>query len=184
MHEAETVVDESHVLQPSPFVKQFTSRMIKGASGLPIADIACGSGRNAFCFAQLKCTVLCVDRDLGQLKKHSPRQIYSKRLRLYEMDLLADPWPFAPDSIGGVVLVDYLERSLFELFNRSVAPGGYILIETVSARGGNYLELPKAGELRNAFQKSCEICVYKEKKAGPPAYDAMTVKMLARRRST
>jgi hypothetical protein len=97
------------------------------------------------------------------------------------MDLLADPWPFASASIGGIVLVDFVDRSLFEFFIDAVLPGGYILIETVSGRGGNYLELPKSGELRKAFKKSCEISVYKEKRAGPIAHDAVTVKMLARR---
>ena len=153
------------------------------ASGYPIADIACGSGRNAFYVAQFSSNVICVDRDLTYLKNQLPGQDISKRLTLIEFDLLAHTWPFKPRSIGGIVLVDFLDRRLFDLFEQSIVAGGYLLIETVSGRGGNYLELPNAGELRTAFEKSFEMFVYKEVKAGPRTSRAVTVKMFARRRA-
>jgi hypothetical protein len=105
----------------------------------------------------------------------------SKRLTLIEMDLLADPWPFGERTIGGIVLVDFLDRSLFPLFERSLVTGSYLLIETISNRGGNYLELPRAGELRQAFERSLEFNVYREREAGPRTVDAVTVRMLGRR---
>ena len=103
-------------------------------------------------------------------------------MTLMERDLLADSWPFEERTIGGIVLVDFLDRSLFQFFERSLVVGGYLLIETISNRGGNYLELPSAGELRKAFERSFEFCVYREREAGPRAIDAVTVRMLGKRR--
>jgi hypothetical protein len=99
-----------------------------------------------------------------------------------EMDLLADPWPFKERTTGGIVLVDFLDRSLFQLFERSLVTGSYLLIETISNRGGNYLELPAADELRKAFERSFEFSVYHERKAGPTGVNAVTVRMLGKRR--
>jgi SAM-dependent methyltransferase len=154
---------------------------VNTASGYPIVDVACGGGRNAFYLAELGCTVICVDRDLSRLKEGRPDAEISKRLKLIEMDLVADPWPFGEGTIGGIVLVDFLDRSLFHFFEQSLVTGGYLLIETISNRGGNYLELPRAGELRTAFERSFELQVYHEREAGPCAVNAVTVRMLARR---
>jgi SAM-dependent methyltransferase len=155
---------------------------VKAASGHPVIDVACGSGRNAFYLASLGCTVICIDRDLSRLRNRLPDRLISKRLNLVEMDLLTDPWPFREHTIGGIVLVDFLDRSLFQYLERSLVVGGYLLIETISNRGGNYLELPRATELRTAFERSFEFSIYHERKAGPRAMDAVTVRMLAHRR--
>jgi len=178
------VPENSRLLEPSPLVKKFGSTIADAAFGYPIIDVACGSGRNAFYLAEFGSNVICVDRDLTRLKKELPAQTVSPRLTLFEMDLLADPWPFGPHTIGGIVLVDFLNLSLFALFERSLIAGGYLLIETVSGRGGNYLELPKASELRTALEKSFDFCVYREVKVGPRASNAVTVRLLARRRAT
>jgi SAM-dependent methyltransferase len=172
------LLDRSH---PSPLVKKFASVIVNAAPGYPVIDVACGAGRNAFYLAQLGCTVICIDRDLHRLKERMPDVEISKRLTLIEMDLLADPWPFGERTIGGIVLVDFLDRSLFPLFERSLVTGSYLLIETISNRGGNYLELPRAGELRQAFERSLEFNVYREREAGPRTVDAVTVRMLGRR---
>ena len=155
--------------------------MVDASSGHPIIDVACGSGRNALYIAQFGSPVICVDRNLAYLKTQLPKRKISKQLTLVEMDLLADPWPFKARTIGGIVLVDFLDRSLFALFEKSLTTGAYILIETVSGRGGNYLELPRAGELRIALEKSFNFCIYREVKVGPQASNAVTVRLLARR---
>jgi hypothetical protein len=157
--------------------------MADAALGCPIIDVACGSGRNAFYLAEFNSNVICVDRDLTRLKKQLPSQSVSPRLALIEMDLLRDPWPFGQQTIGGIVLVDFLDLSLLSLFENSLIADGYLLIETVSGRGGNYLELPKANELRRALEKSFYFRIYREVKVGPRASDAVTVRLLARRQA-
>ena len=97
--------------------------------------------------------------------------------------MLTDPWPIEAGTAGGAIVVDFLDRSLFGYFERSLISGGYLLIETISARGGNYLELPNAGALRMVFEKSFDLCVYRERHAGPPTSNAVTVRMLGKRRT-
>jgi len=46
----------------------------------------------------------------------------------------------------------------------------------------SYLELPKAGDVRTALQRAFDIEFYKERKAVPGNYDAVTVQLVARRR--
>lgn len=57
--------------------------------------------------------------------------------------------------------------ALFREFQSSLSPGGYLLIETVPAHGGNFIELPNEGELRHVFAETFQFEFFKEKKAGP-----------------
>lgn len=98
------------------------------------------------------------------------------------MDLVNDPWPFEAGSAGAIINVHLLLPTLFPLFETSLLSGRYLLIETIPAHGGNYLKLPRAGELRSALQHAFDFEFYKERKAGPGNYDAVTVQLLARRR--
>jgi hypothetical protein len=98
------------------------------------------------------------------------------------MDLVKERWPFPASVAGGIVNVHFLLPALFPRFERSLSSGGYLLLETVPGCGGNYLELPKAGELKFAFGKTFEFEFYQERKVGPPGWDAVTVRMLARRK--
>lgn len=173
---------DCQLLQASPLIRKFAQQMVEAARGHPMVDVACGSGRNAIYLAQLGCSVICLDRDTSRFRSDFVATSILKRLKLIQMDLLADPWPFSQQTTGGIVLVDFLHVSLFPKFHSCLIKGGYVLIETVSARGGNYLELPKAGELRAAFDASFNFCFYREHKAGPPEVDAVAVKMLAMRR--
>src|SRR5689334_13229867 len=81
-------------VQPSSLVRKFASAIISAAANYPIIDVACGSGRNALYLASLGASVICVDRDLSRLKNRLPQAQISNHLKLREMDLLADQWPF------------------------------------------------------------------------------------------
>ena len=63
----------------------------------------------------------------------------------------------------------------------SLAPGGYLLLETVSGRGGNYLELPTAGAIRADLQNAFCFERYEERKVGPVDANSVAVKLLAKR---
>jgi SAM-dependent methyltransferase len=176
-------------LQPSRLVRRFASQIVNGSLGKPILDIACGSGRNALVFSQLGCAVTCVDRDLTSLRNEQNRlgnSMFSKaaaQLSLYQMDLAKDPWPFSEGSVGAIVNVHFLFPPLFRFFESSLAPGGYLLLETVPGHGGNYLQLPKIGELRSALENAFNFEFYRERRVGPRPLDKVTVQLLARRRS-
>jgi len=175
-------------LKPSALVRRFASQIVCASSGKPILDIACGAGRNAFVFSSLGCSVICVDKDLGGLGAQQLRlsrtslSDASVRLSPYQLDLFKDPWPFGASQAGGIVNVHFLLPALFPFFESSIAPGGYLLVETVPGCGGNYLQLPKAGELRFAFERSFDLEFYKERKVGPLSFDAVTVQLLGRRK--
>jgi SAM-dependent methyltransferase len=172
--------------KPSPLLRRFAAKIVSSNNGIPTLDIACGSGRNAIFLALAGCDVICVDRDLTALRDRynsfaAGRRIFD-RLRLYEMNLLKDPWPFESNSVGAIINVHFLLPALLPYFENSLIPGGYLLIESIPAHGGNYLKLPRAGQLQSALQESFDFEFYKERKAGPGNYDAVTVQTVARRR--
>jgi hypothetical protein len=175
-------------LKPSALVRKFAPRIVYASSGRPLLDIACGSGRNAFVFSNLGCSVICVDKDLAGLRalqlrlSFTPLGQAASKMSLHQMDLFKDPWPFGVCQAGGIVNVHFLMPSLFPFFESSISAGGYLLLETVPAHGGNYLELPKAGELRSAFERTFDFEFYRERKAGPPSVDAVTVQLIGRRK--
>jgi SAM-dependent methyltransferase len=174
-------------LEPSLLVRKFASIIAEAAAEKPILDVACGSGRNAMALAQLGCTVICMDRDLTNLQAHvvslrrTELRTTAAKLSLQQLDLVKDRWPFAASFAGGIINVHFLLPKLFPFLERSLSPGGYLILETVPGCGGNYLELPKAGELRSAFERNFRFDWYKEKKVGPLRYGAVTVQMLAKK---
>jgi len=175
-------------LRPSSLVRRFASQIVDAAASTPVLDVACGSGRNAIVLSQLGCTVICVDKDLTKLKIEQLRlrdtllRKASEQLSILQLDLIKDAWPFGARSVGGIVNVHFLLPALFPFFEASLSTGGYLLLETVPGCGGNHLQLPKAGALRSAFEKAFDLEFYKECKVGPPNYDAVTVKLLGKRR--
>jgi hypothetical protein len=102
-------------------------------------------------------------------------------LTLQHLDLVRDPWPLGADTVGGIINVHFLLPALFASFERSLRQGGYLLLESVPGCGGNYLDLPRAGEVKSALGKAFDFEFYKEGKVGPPGSDAVTVKAVARR---
>jgi|GEM_PF-1211319 len=176
-------------LTPSPLVRRFARQIIDGLSGKPLLDVACGSGRNAFALARLGCAVVCIDKDLTPIRTELLRlskTSFSKtaaQLVLQRMDLVEDPWPFRESSVGGIVNIHCLLPSLFPCFESAISPDGYLLIETVPGCGGNYRHLPKAGELEAAFDKSFILEFYNERRVGPSDSDAVTVRLLGKRKN-
>lgn len=176
-------------LSPSPFVKKYSEQIVEASYGKPILDIACGGARNSILLAYLGGKVVGLDIDLhsaqsGQL--HLANTAFENTVQqvgFIQSDLIRDPWPFQANSIGGIVNVHFLHETLLPVFCRSLIPGGYLLIETVEARGQNFRELPQAGVVKRALEHSCSFCTYKEQKTGPAGIDAVKVKLVAVKKS-
>jgi hypothetical protein len=98
-----------------------------------------------------------------------------------QIDLVGDPWPLGPSTLGAIVVVHFLLPGLFSHFADSLMPGGHLLIETVGGHGANYMELPKSGQLRRALQSCFEFDFYQERKVGPAEIDAVAVRLIARK---
>lgn len=170
----------------SPFVQRFAPRMADAAGSAPILDVACGSGRNAFLLSEIGCEVICIDKDLSAIQENSERADLSRaaksRIRTYPLDLIGQEWPFGKGMAGGIINVHFFLPTLLNVFARALLPGAYLLIETIPGCGGNYLSLPRAGEVRKQLASTFELTVYKESKVGPDSIDAVTVKVLAKRK--
>jgi SAM-dependent methyltransferase len=166
------------LLHASPLIKKFFVKMAEAAKDKPILDIACGTGRNAFPLAAQGCTVICADKDMTRFR---PPTAISKYLIPRPLDLIEDKWPFKRLSAGGIVNVHFLLPSLFSHFERTLARGAYLLLETPPGCGGNHFELPKAGYLHSLLKDSFHVELYKERSVGPPGCGAVAVKIFARK---
>lgn len=162
---------------------------------LPVLDAGCGYGRNAVAFAARGLSVVCVDGErprLNALVRLGPKHIADQKRpgravgRLYPLlaDLAPDRWPFRDDCFGGIVCVHFLNLELFAAFNSSLVAGGFLYIETFGGQGGNYLDLPKAGRLRELLRHEFDVPLYRERKVGPASHDAVVVTAFARKRTT
>jgi SAM-dependent methyltransferase len=159
----------------SAWVRRHATKLATASCSKPILDVACGSGRNAFVLTQLGCDVLGIDIDTSKAAT-------SERFRVRRMDVDTESWPFGEREFGGIIQVHFLRPALFPVFAFSLVPGAYLLIETVPGHGGNYLELPRAGELNEQLSPDFELEAYVERKAGPREIDAVTVRVLGRRK--
>jgi SAM-dependent methyltransferase len=177
--------DLSRGTEPSKLVRQFAPKILAAAAGMPVLDVACGFGRNALFLAQLGCAVTCIDNDPARLRTLNVLASRSSTalLEIREMDLTKDDWPFAEHSVGGILSIHFFLPRLFPLFGACLIPDGYLIFETPPGYGGNYLELPRAGEIRSALADLFHLELYKERRVGSPQCDAVVVQLLARRKS-
>jgi len=94
----------------------------------------------------------------------------------------AAAWPFARACFSAIVFVHYLDAFLFPFVHHSLAPGGSLYLETVGGQGGNYLELPQAGDLHSMLSLLFVLDSYEERPVGPAVANKCAVKLLARKR--
>jgi SAM-dependent methyltransferase len=171
------------------------AKEMAGHPNRPLLDAGCGYGRNAVALASHGLSVVCVDQKLerlNELVRLAPGHIADLRQRdckvgrLYPVlaDLGPSRWPFRENCFAGIICVHFLNVELFEAFRSSLVAAGCLYIETFGGHGGNYLDLPKAGQLRGLLSKDFDLPLYREKKVGPAGYDAVTVKLFARKRSS
>jgi Tellurite resistance protein TehB. len=172
-------------VEPSPTLKKYVD-LIAGTAPGPILDAPCGRGRNALPFAVRGLDVYCVDLDedaLATVANLQTSRTISGRLIPMVADLAAGiPAALAAQRFGAIVNVHFLCPQLFGWWMDALLPGGFLYIETFDNRGGNYVELPRAGEYRALLSRDeLLIQMYREAPAGPSTIDAVAVRLLAQK---
>jgi SAM-dependent methyltransferase len=118
---------------PSRFVVEALALLGDATSTAPGAqralDLACGRGRHALLLAERGYRVDAVDyavSALTTLKRTTDTR--GLDVRCFAADVTA--WPLPPARYALVLVVNFLERSLFAALRTAVAPGGALLYET------------------------------------------------------
>ena len=83
--------------------------------------------------------------------------------------------------LGRKLTVHFLDVGLLDAVWASLVLGGRLYIETFGGHGKNYLDLPKAGQLRDSLSRHFKLAFYRERKVGPPNSDAVSVKLLGKK---
>lgn len=168
---------------PSKTLIRFLDR-IASSYGAPILDAPCGFGRNALPLADEDFSVIAVDKNLARL--NSLQKSISEKTRAVGKvfplcaDLTKGRLPFGPRSFSAILCIHYPVQSLLADFDDQLVDGGHLFIETFGGHGENYLELPKAGEIREAL-KGYKLHFYSERSVGPTSQNAVVVKALAQK---
>jgi SAM-dependent methyltransferase len=177
----------SHLGSPSKALIDVADKLT-GISQYPVLDAGCGFGRNAAALASRGLSVVCVDQNLGRL--HTLVRLASSHIaefqqpipkvgQLYPLlaNLKQSQWPFAQKCFGAIICVHFLDIGLLDAFRASLVTGGHLYIETFGGHGGNYLELPKIGQLRDLLLPHFQLSIYRERKVGPTDYRAVSVRL-------
>jgi SAM-dependent methyltransferase len=182
----------SQLTAPSKTLMSFVSELCQ-LPLLPILDAGCGLGRNAVALALSGLSVVCVDRDIERLRTLSataplyiasikaPPLVVVGQLHPICIDLNRLYWPFSTNQFSAITCVHFLKIELFDCFWSALVPGGYLFIETFGGHGQNHLDLPKAGQLHDLLSGRFDISFYHENKVGPIGYDAVSVRLLAKK---
>jgi SAM-dependent methyltransferase len=166
---------------PSKTLIRFLDR-IASSYGAPILDAPCGFGRNALPFADKGFNVIAVDKNLVRL--NSLQKSISRRAGGQVFPLCADltkgRLPFGPHSFSAILCIYYPVQNILADLDDQLMDGGHLFIETFGGHGENYLELPKADEIRQALQ-GYKLIFYNERSVGPISQNAVVVKALAQK---
>jgi SAM-dependent methyltransferase len=152
----------------------------------PILDAPCGYGRHALSLQELGCRITCADIDDKALEQLACfNKIFAeagqKHLELFKVDLVNGDWPFEEAQFSGALNVHFYERKLLSNIAYSLISDGLLYVETIANKKGNFVQLPKAGEIQNILADTFEFLYLKESHAGPTDSGKVTIRMLARR---
>lgn len=108
---------------PSPWVTRFAPMIDDAGRAL---DLACGGGRHCRLLLDRGHVVAAVDRDLSRLA-----DLDHPNLTKIQADLEdGSPWPLPGQQFKGIIITNYLNRSLFPIILESLAPAGVLIYET------------------------------------------------------
>lgn len=175
-------VERDHHFESSAFVREALKIIGPATAGDTALDLPCGAGRHSRHLADLGYRVIGADIDescLQTARRESVSQGHMiEWLRLNARAAL----PFKEGRFAVAAIIDYVDIDLLPRLIWLLEPGGYLIFQTFSNRGGNWADLPEAGEAKRAVVG--ENCLYyRERSAGPAEVNRVTVRALWQRDS-
>ena len=110
---------------PSGWVRRFAHLVTPGGA---VLDVACGGGRHARFFRDRGHKVTAIDRNLDGMAGVDD-------IELIEADLEAAPWPLPERRFAGIIVTNYLYRTLLPHLVAALEPDGGVLIYETFAVG-------------------------------------------------
>ena len=105
--------------------------LLRGPPGRRALDVACGDGRNSLYLAELGFAVVALDvSDVAVVALAAGALERGISVESRRLDLEAEPLP--AERYDVVVQINYLQRDLFGPLAEALAPGGILLVETVT----------------------------------------------------
>ncbi len=149
-----------------------------------VLDVAAGGGRNAAWLAALGCRVVAVDGARAALERV---RALAPRVACAQMDL--DAPGIRAASLDAVVVVNFLDRRLFDEAPGWLRPGGVLVWDTflVEERAIGHPRNPafllERGELARRLAARCDILAAREGLVDGPAGPTYRSGVVARRRA-
>lgn len=160
----ETRARHLRITRPSPWVARFAHLIPAGGA---VLDLACGGGRHARFLSARGHPVVALDRDTAAVAADAPSGIEVVSADLENgTPLFEPPGPLAGRRFAGIVVVNYLHRSLFPALLAALDDGGVLIYETF-ARGNERFTRPrnpdhllKSGELLDIVRGRLHVIAY------------------------
>ncbi len=141
------------------------------------ADLGCGFGRHTRSLEACGFKVLAIDVLAEALRAVGTARIWPVLANIEA------PLPIADEVLGLALAVHCSIHHNLDEIARALAPNGYLVYETFGGHGGNWLDLPRPGELGTKLHPQFEILMLNERRVGPSNSGAMATKLFARKRS-
>ncbi len=161
---------------PSKFVVEAVQKIKLPAHSL-VLDMPCGYGRNSL-FLLSKDFRVC-GADYGDPMLHDGWHKSSTNILLVRLDA-TKRLPFAKGQFDLVVVVHFVAEGLMQNVIPCIKQGGYLIFETYSGVGGNWMVLPCVGEIQSWLMPDFEILSCKERLVGPRK-ENVSAKILAKK---
>lgn len=173
-------MDTADNAQPSPWVRRFLPLLRPQGR---VLDLAAGGGRHTALLCEAGHRVVAVDRDTSALRARWSDDLSCE---IKEMDLEdGNPWRLG-GGYDGIVVTNYLHRTLLPALAQALAPGGVLIYATFMTgqerfgRPSNPDFLLRPGELVAAFIDRLTIVAFEQGQLAAPR-PAMIQRIAARK---
>jgi SAM-dependent methyltransferase len=167
---------------PSRFSDQCLKVCAPPADALAL-DAPCGAGRHINALRSRGYSVVAADLSLVLLQEARQRAEQTRSpagaVSFIQFNA-ANPLPFANNTFDLVLVVHFFLPELVRRLSALVRPGGYLILETFGAQGGNHADLPFRGQVQRELHGDWSIIDEQERSVRSVA-DRCVLRLFARR---